>query len=512
MLGTAQDITERKRGEEALKASERQISLIYSNVSDIIFYLAVEPDDRFRFLSINEAFFKATGLTENQAVGKLVHEVIPEPSLALVIGNYKKAMQEKKTVKWEEVSVYPAGKKYGEVVITPMFDARGNCTHLIGAVHDITERKRAEEEIRNAEMRYRTTLDHMLESCQIIGFDWRYLYLNDVAAKQGRRLKEELLGRTMMEIYPGIENTQMFAMIRRCMQERIPHRMENEFTFPDGTKGWFDLNMEPVPEGTFILSVDVTKEKLQAEQLAKHREHLEELVSERTAQLEATNKELEAFSYSVSHDLRAPLRHIDGYVDLLQKHAVSSLGDKSRHYLKTISESAKHMGRLIDDLLAFSHINRTEMRTTTVDLERMVKEVVNGLLPDTNGNRNIDWHIDKLPVVQGDASLLRLVFTNLISNAVKYTSTRKEALIEIDCTAHEHENVFFVRDNGVGFDMQYVDKLFGVFQRLHRSEDFEGVGIGLANVRRIIHRHGGKTWAEGAPERGATFYFSLPAP
>lgn len=229
-----------------------------------------------------------------------------------------------------------------------------------------------------------------------------------------------------------------------------------------------------------------------------------------SAELQAANKELEAFAYSVSHDLRAPLRHMAGFAELLQKKASSVLDDKSQRYMTMILESAKRMGDLIDDLLAFSRMGRVEAQMTIVDLDQLVKEVVGEVRQGSEG-REIVWRIDSLPTCCGDRSMLRIVLVNLVSNAIKFTRQRARAEIEIGrAEGSEHEAVVFVRDNGAGFDMKYVDKLFGVFQRLHHADAFEGTGIGLATVQRIIYRHGGKVRAEGVVDQGATFYFSVP--
>lgn len=258
-----------------------------------------------------------------------------------------------------------------------------------------------------------------------------------------------------------------------------------------------------------------TRDHLQAE-VAERRQREDEIrklnleLGRRALELEASNKELESFAYSVSHDLRAPLRHMVGFSELLQRQASSGLDEKSQRFIRTILDSAKRMGALIDDLLAFSRIGRAETRTAQVDLGQLVEEVVAEIGQDTRG-RDIAWKIGALPVCHGDRSMLRLVVVNLVSNAVKFTRMREAAEIEIGAVGrHDDEVELFVRDNGAGFDMQYVDKLFGVFQRLHLPEQFEGTGIGLATVQRIIHRHGGQVRGEGALDQGATFYFSLP--
>lgn len=236
-----------------------------------------------------------------------------------------------------------------------------------------------------------------------------------------------------------------------------------------------------------------------------------EELAELNAELTRSNRELEAFSYSVSHDLRAPLRHVVGYAEILRENAADRLTEVDERYIRTIIESSEFAGTLVDKLLAFSRLGRGELHLVQVDMNQLVAEVQREVAANAVG-RTISWRVAPLPRIQGDLVMIRLAILNLLDNAIKYTRGRAEAVIEVGCRDEGDEIVFFVRDNGVGFDMRYADKLFGIFQRLHRMEDYEGTGIGLANVRRIISRHGGRTWAEGEEGRGATFFFSLSRP
>jgi len=799
------DITERSRNE----AATALLAAIVDSSTDAI----ISKDLNGIVTSWNTGAETIFGYHASEMIGQPITCLIPPDrhNEELVILN---RIKHGKTVEnFETLRLTKDGTLIDVAVsVSPLRDVGGRVIGASKVARNITERLRAEVALRESELRYRSTLESMMEGCQIISHDLRYLYLNEVAASHGRQRTASLLGRTMMECYPGIESTPMFAVLRRCLETRQPAQTENEFVYPDGSTALFDLCIQPVPEGACIFTLDITESRraelalrqsearfvkafqaspaamcittlqegrfvevnerfcqmfdhtreelmgetspdlalwddlaartsvikqLQSQGFIRHyesrfrrknREHLDALISmemidfpgetqpvvitmfaditerkraeekiqqlnaeleqrvaERTAeleaanlelrtsraeleslfkslpglyvvltpdfkivaasdayltasmttrediigrglfevfpdnpddpdatgvsnlraslqrvlengtpdamaiqkydvrrpdgvfeerywspinspvldadhqvqylvhrveevtdfvrskskgtdgnaelsarmeqmeaeifqstqrvqaanlQLEAANKELESFSYSVSHDLRAPLRAMDGFSRALLEDYGPQVPEEGQRYIKIIRTSAQRMGCLIDDLLSFSRLSRATLTKRAVDTPKLVNEALNELSSMQEGRR-IDLRIGDLPSCEGDPALLKQVWINLLSNAFKYSQKRDSAVIEIGCRMEGQINIYFVRDNGTGFDIRYAHKLFGVFQRLHRAEDYDGTGVGLAIVQRIIHRHGGKVWAEAVVNKGATFYFTL---
>jgi PAS domain S-box-containing protein len=423
-----------------------------------------------------------------------------------------------------------------DALTTVARDGRGNVEGYTTVLRDIGARHKAAEALqRRAEATARECAAerdaalaelHASERRAAMLFDanphpmWIYdpetfafLAVNDAALRQYGYTREEFLRMTVLELQPPEDRMALTAEIRALDASR-----QNVASRRHRRKDGEPIDIEARADGIvylgrrarLVLANDVTERNRAQDEIRRINTSLERRVAERTSALEAANAELEAFSYSVSHDLRAPLRHIDGYADLLRESAGTSLSAAGCRYLDVISDSVTRMGALIDDLLSFSRMGRSEMHRTSVPMGALVEEARQEIAAETAA-RSIEWQVGPLPDIPGDRAMLKQVWVNLLSNAVKYTRTRDPARIAIGCTPVEEGEVeFFVADNGVGFDAKYTDKLFRVFQRLHRTDEFEGTGVGLANVRRIVARHGGRTRATGTLDAGATFFFNLP--
>ncbi len=391
-----------------------------------------------------------------------------------------------------------------EISLSPM--ESGEDQLVMSAIRDISDRKKAEQ-------KFRSLLEAAPDAIVIVNREGLIVLVNSQAEKLFGYSREELLNQKVEILLPG-----------RFQNNHHKHR-DGYFANPkvremgaglelygqrkDGSEFPVEISLSPLEteDGVLVSSSirDITERK--RFDLALQEKNVQ--LSQANAELECTNNELEAFAYSVSHDLRAPLRHLSGFAEMLQNKCGEQLDVSGQRYLDVIIESAVRMGNLIDHLLGFSRLGRTELQKARISLDQVVKRALSDLKEESRG-RDVLWSIADLPTVSADPALLRMVFVNLLSNALKFTRQQQQAEIEVGCDENNGQVVLFVRDNGAGFDMKYADKLFGVFQRLHRTDQFEGTGIGLANVRRIILRHGGETWAESQEGKGATFYFSLP--
>jgi PAS domain S-box-containing protein len=491
----------RWRTEARLRASEQKYRELIDASPDAIFVW----DKDGNCVLANASAATLVGAPQEKLVGMRFGE--RQSAAERELTRQSLAQAKRGVVRFESAFV----RKNNEVVPVEISLSTAPGDQYQGIVRDVSARKEAEEELRKqAEL---LSLAH--DAIIVRDAYSRVIFWNRGAERTYGWTAAEAFGRITHDLLQtkvavSLEAVEAALRERGEWEGELTHRTRDGRAIVVTSRQSLRRDELGAPAAILEINRDITDRKHAEEEIRKLNQELEQRVIERTRELHAVNKELEAFAYSVSHDLRAPVRHIAGFTELLQKHSEPVLDDKSRRHIRMILDSTNRMGVLIDDLLAFSRIGRVETQSTTVKLEELVKGVVAEIAPDTQA-RKIEWHIGHLPICYGDPTMLRLVFGNLVSNAVKFTQTREQAEIEIGSLNHQpDEAVVFVKDNGVGFDMKHKDKLFGVFQRLHSQEAFPGTGIGLATVQRVIHRHGGRVWAEGALDHGASFYVALP--
>ena len=509
------DITERKQTEEI----RARLAAIVESSDDAIISKTLDGT----ITSWNHGAEKIYGYSSEEIVGKPVSVLVPTDRPDEIPEILEKVGRGEAIDNYETVRIAKDGRRLDvSLTISPVKDLSGNLVGASTIARDITERRRTESELRLSEARFRAIIEQSPLSIQVLSPDGQTLQVN--------RAWEELWGVTLQDI-PGYNLLEDQQLVAKGLMPYIRRGFAGEPTLipaaaydPDETipgltsheepKRWVRAFIYPIKDEdgnvreVILMHEDITERKQAEEEIRKLNEQLEQRVQRRTAQLNAFNRELEAFSYSVSHDLRAPLRSIDGFSKILLEDYADELDEEGNDYLKRVRAASQRMGQLIDDLLDLSRMTRSEMRRESVDLSDLAKSFAEEL-KRSQPERRVEFLIEGGLLVEGDKSLLRVVLENLLRNAWKFTGKQTHARIEFGALEQEDKRAYFVRDNGAGFDMAYADKLFGAFQRLHGGSEFEGTGIGLATVQRIIHRHGGRVWAEGRVGYGATFYFTL---
>jgi len=507
------DITERKQAEKELMQSEYRYRSIIETAPDVIYTL---DGDSGRITSLNPVFESVTGWPCDKVIGKTFEFLVHPEDLQLATNTFEQVLKGEYPPSYELRILTKSGEYFiGEFTSLPHFE-HGKIIGEFGFARNITERKRAEEALRENEKRLRDIIFSMGDWVWEVDDKGVYTYSSQKGHDLFGSSREDIIGKTQFDFMPPDERKRVAAIFFEIATNKFPIKdLENWNIRKNGericllTNGVPILDEEGNLKGYRGVDKDITERIQIQEEIKKLNEELEQRVIERTAQLQAINKELEAFSYSVSHDLRAPLRAIDGYTHILFEDYETKLDDEGKRLCSVIRENSRRMGQLIDDLLSFSRLSRVDINISRIDMKELAGSVYNELTNPEN-SQQIDFQLGELDSVSGDINLLRQVWTNLISNAIKFSSHREQPMIKISCKRKKNIVVYRITDNGAGFDMKYIDKLFGVFQRLHSVKDFEGTGVGLAIVQHIIIRHGGQVWAEGEVDKGATFYFSLP--
>lgn len=505
---------ERQQTESALRQNERKYRSVVNNVKEVIF----QTDETGVWTFLNPAWIEITGFLIAESIGQNFSDYLhPEDRSYLVEILHALTSQQQPYCR-QEIRVLTRSGTYRwmEIYARLTRDSYQAIIGISGTLNDITERKQASDALRESEQRFRAIFHQAAVGMAQVGLDGKWLLVNQKFCDIVGYSREELLQLSFREITHPEDLLDDCAHNRRMIKGELQtYSLEKRYICKNGSPVWVDLTVSLVQQSSgvpkyFVTVVQDISERQRVEQeIQQLNEQLEQRVIERTAQLEAANRELEAFSYSVSHDLRAPLRSIDGFSQVLVERYGESLDNQGQHYLQRIRAGSQRMGELIDDLLSLSRVTRSEMQYQTVNLSAIATQIALEL-QTRYPERQVEIAIAPALKVQGDPRLLSIVLENLLNNAWKYTSYCAVAKIEFGAELQaEGKLAYFVRDNGAGFDMAYAGKLFGAFQRLHTDAEFPGTGIGLATVQRIVHRHGGTVWAQAAIAQGATFFFML---
>ena len=506
------DISDRRRADAALRVSEEKFRAVSDTANEAI----VMANSQGQIVYLNKAAENAFGYATDEAIGAPLTILIPEKFHSAHQVGFQtylatgKARVIGKTV--ELVGKRKDGTEFPlELSLTTWRSTAG--LFFAGMIRDISDRRRAEEEIQQASQYARSLIEASLDPLVTISPDGKITDVNEGSIKVTGVPREKLIGTDFSDYFTEPEKAR--AGYREVFEKGFVTDYPLTIRHKDGGLTDVLYNASVYRDaadsvlGVFAAAHDVTVQKRAEEEIRQLNVHLERRVLERTTELQAANQELEAFSYSVSHDLRAPLRSIDGFSQAILEDYADKLDGQGREHLGRVRAATQHMGNLIDDLIKLAHVARAEMKREAVDLSVLAADVL-ASLRKREPERKVDWHIESGLIAQGDDHLLRVVLDNLLGNAWKFTGKTANATIEFGALHQETgRQAYFVRDNGVGFDMTYAGKLFGAFQRLHSVSEFPGTGIGLATVQRIIHRHGSRVWAESAVGEGATFYFSL---
>ena len=504
IMGLVQDVTERNTAEQALRVSEERFDA-FMNASPAVAWIL---DENGRHIYMNNSWEKLFKLKKEQWIGKTMFDLLPKTIAEKLVESNNQVIKTGQAVAISETIAIDGKQYFANTFKFPFKSSTGQLL-LGGMAIDVTEQKLAEKALKESEEKYRALIEEAIDGIIVFSTSkHKFITVNKKMTELLGYTKEELLGmhHTNLLLQSNILD-ESIALDWIGKQDSV--KMERVLHRKDGTSLPVEVSIKLMPDKNYLAFVsDITERKKAELEIKEFNEGLENMVAERTSQLETANKDLEAFSYSVSHDLRAPLRAVNGYASILEEDYSNVLNEEGKRLINEIRQNADKMGTLIDDLLTFSRMGRKPIVTTLINMDGMCITAFDEV--NTGNKNNLELILHPLSGAVADYSLIKQVMINLLSNAIKFSSKQSKPRIEISSSINEKEIIFSIKDNGVGFDMKYVNKLFGVFQRLHSTDEFEGTGVGLATVHRIITKHGGNVWAESFLNEGATFYFSLP--